>query len=410
MGQEMNKITRRATLGAIPGIALTRPGIIRAQTSSAPVRIGLLSDISGPYRQVGGPGSKLAAEMAVADFGGSVLGRPIEVWQGDDQNKADVAGALAREWIDDKGINVLADGAATSAGLAIQQIAREKKRIFLMSTPTSTVFIGKQCSPYGFQFSCDTYALAKGTGGELTRNGGESWFFITADYEFGASLQANTEEFVKAAGGKVLGSARAPLGTADFSSYLVQAKASGAKVIGLANAGTDLQNCIKQAAEFGIVKGGQRLATLLMIIQDVMSVGQDICHGLVLTNSFYWDLTPETRAWTARYAAKMDMPPNEYNAAAYASVTHWLKAVKATNTLDADAVAAKMREVPLDDFYNKAVRLQANGCVPHTMYTWEVKPASEAKHKWDIFKLVGSLPTPSAYPPPGLFGCPLVPA
>ena len=396
--------------GVLSAAAMARPAIIQAQTSSSPVRIGLLSDISGPYRQVGGLGSKLAAEMAVADFGGSVLGRPIEVLQGDDQNKADVAGALAREWIDDKGINVLADGAATSAGLAIQQIAREKQRIFLMSTPTATAFIGKQCSPYGFQFACDTYALAKGTGEQLTRHGGESWFFITADYEFGLSLQASTEQFVKAAGGKVLGSVRAPLGTADFSSYLIQAKASGARIIGFANAGTDLQNCIKQAAEFGIVQGGQRLATLLMIIQDVLSVGQDICQGLVLTNSFYWDQTPETREWTDRYVAKMQMPPNEYNAAAYASVTHWLKAVKATNTLDADAVAAKMRETPLDDFYNKGVRLQANGCVPHTMYTWEVKPTSAAKHKWDVFSLVGDLPTPSAYPPPGLFGCPLVPA
>ena len=406
----MSRTTRRLMLGALASTALARPALIRAQTSSEPIRIGLLSDVAGPYRDVGGPGSKVAVEMAVADFGGSVLGRPIEVLQADDQNKADVAGSIAREWIDDRGINVLADGAATSAALTIQQIAREKKRIFLMCTPTSTVFIGKQCSPYGFQFSCDTYALAKGTGGELARHGGTSWFFITADYEFGASLQANTEQFVKEAGGKVLGSVRAPLGTADFSSYLIQAKASGAKVIGLANAGTDLQNCIKQAAEFGIVKGGQRLATLLMIVQDVMSVGQDVCQGLVLTNSFYWDLSPETRAWTARYAAKMGKPPNEYNAAAYAAAAHWLKSVKAASTLDADTVAAKMRETPLDDFYNKNVRLQANGCVPHTMYTWEVKPSAEATHKWDIFKPVGILPTPSAYPPPGLFGCPLVPS
>ena len=269
-----------------------------------------------------------------------------------------MAGALAREWIDDKGVHLLADGAATSAGLAIQQVARDKKRIFVMSTPTATAFIGKQCSPYGFQFAADTYALAKGVGGALAKAGGDTWFFITADYEFGASLQASTEEFVKAAGGKVLGSTRAPLGTADFSSYLVQAKASGAKVIGLANAGTDLQNCIKQAAEFGITKSGVRLATLLMIINDVMSLGQEVCQGLVLTNSFYWDLSPESRAWTERYVAKMQAPPNEYNAGCYAGVTHWLKAVKAANTLDADAVAAKMRETPLNDFYNKNVRIQ----------------------------------------------------
>jgi len=404
------RITRRAALGALAVASLARPALIRAQSSSTPVKIGLLSDVAGPYRHVGGPGSRVTAEMAVADFGGSVLGRPIEVMQGDDQNKADVAGALAREWIDDKGVDLLADGAATSAGLAIQQVARDKKRIFVMSTPTATAFIGKQCSPYGFQFAADTYALAKGVGGALAKAGGDSWFFITADYEFGTSLQASTEEFVMAAGGKVLGSTRAPLGTADFSSYLVQAKASGAKVIGLANAGTDLQNCIKQAAEFGITKSGVRLATLLMIINDVMSLGQEVCQGLVLTNSFYWDLSPGTRAWTERYVAKMQAPPNEYNAGCYAGVTHWLKAVKAANTLDADAVAAKMRETPLNDFYNKDVRIQPNGCVPHTMYLWQIKEPAQSKQKYDLFTQLAVIPTPEAFPPPALFGCPLVPS
>ncbi|HET6182652.1 MAG TPA: ABC transporter substrate-binding protein [Acetobacteraceae bacterium] len=405
----MLAITRRAALGALAtAAALARPALIRAQSVSAPVKIGLLSDVGGPYRHVGGPGSKVATEMAVADFGGSLLGRPIEVMQADDQNKADVAGALARQWIDDQHVDVLADGAATSAGLAIQQIAREKKRIFLMSTPTATAFIGKQCSPYGFQFAADTYALAKGVGTALTKAGGDSWFFITADYEFGTSLQANTEEFVKAAGGKVLGAVRAPLGTADFSSYLVQAKASGAKVIGLANAGTDLQNCIKQAAEFGITKGGQRLATLLMVIGDVVSLGADTCQGLVLSDSFYWDMSPASRAWSARYIAKMQAPPTAFNAGCYAAVNHWLKAAQAAGTLDAGAVAEKMHAMPVDDFYNKGVRIMENGCVPHTMYLWQVKPASEATHQWDLYKLISTLPSPEAYPPPALFGCPLV--
>lgn len=406
----MNKLTRRGLLGTVAAAPLAKPGLIRAQTVSAPIRIGLLSDIGGAYKEVGGPGSKIAAEMAVQDFGGSVLARPLEVLQADDQNKADIASALAREWIDDRGVTVLADGAASSAGLAIQQVSHERKRIFLMSTPTATALIGKQCSPYGFQFAADTYALAKVVGGALSKAGGDTWFFITADYEFGYSLQKNTEQFVKEAGGKVLGSVNAPFGTADFSSYLLKAVASGAKVIGLANAGTDLQNCIKQAAEFGIVKNGQRLATLLMIVPDVLSLGQDVCQGLVLTNSFYWDQSPQARAWTERFAAKMGKPPTEYNAGAYAAVTHWLKAVKATGTLDADATAAKMRETPLDDFYNKNVRIMANGCVPHTMYLWQVKAASEAKHRWDVFDQVGSVPTPEAYPPAGLFGCPLSPA
>ncbi|MDQ2804710.1 MAG: ABC transporter substrate-binding protein [Pseudomonadota bacterium] len=404
----MTAITRRAALAAFAAAPLAKPGIIRAQSSSKSVKIGLLSDVGGPYRNVGGPGSRVTAEMAVGDFGGDVLGRPLEVMQGDDRNKPEIAGALARQWIDDQGVAVLADGGATSAGLTIQQIARDKKRIYLICTPTATAFIGKQCSPYGFQFSCDTYALAKGTGGALTAAGANTWFFITADYEFGYSLQRDTESFVKQAGGRVLGNVRAPLGTSDFSSYLIQARTSGAEVIGLANAGTDLQNCIKQGAEFGIVQGGQRLATLLMIIGDVVSLGQDICQGLVLTNSFYWDLTPQTRAWSDRYVAKMKAPPNEYNASMYAAVTHWLKAVKAANSLDADAVAAKMREIPLNDFYNANVRIQADGCVPHTMYVWQVKPASEAKHRWDVFKQVSTLPSPEAYPPPAQFGCPLV--
>ena len=403
-------ITRRVALGALAAAPLARPALLRAQTSSKPVKIGLLSDVAGPYAHVGGIGSRVTSEMAVADFGGSVLGRPIEVMQADDQNKGDIAGALAREWVDDKGVDLLADGAATSAGLAIQQVSRDKKRVFVMSTPTATAFIGKQCSPYGFQFAADTYALAKGVGGALAKAGGDTWFFITADYEFGASLKASTEEFVKAAGGKILGSTRAPLGTADFSSYLIQAQASGAKVIGLANAGTDLQNCIKQAAEFGITKGGARLATLLMIVNDVVSLGQNVCQGLVLTNSFYWDMSSETRAWTQRYLAKMQSPPNEYNAGCYAGVLHWLKAVKAANTLDADAVAAKMHETPLDDFYNKNVRIQANGCVPHTMYLWQVKAPSESKGKFDLFTQLATMPSPEAFPPPGLFGCPLVPA
>ena len=403
----MTSITRRAAVAAIGAIALARPGLARAQTSSGPIQVGLLSDVGGPYRDVGGPGSKVAAELAVEDVGGSVLGRPVQVLQIDDQNKADLASAQARKWIDD-GVAVLADGAGSSAGLAIQQITRERKRIFLMTTPTSTTFIGKQCSPYGFQFACNSYALAKGVGGELSRVGGDTWFFITVDYEMGISLQANTEEFIKAAGGRVLGSAKAPLGTTDFSAMLLQAKASGAKVIGLANAGADLQNCIKQAHEFGIVQGGQRLATLLMMISDVLALGQDTCEGLVLTNSFYWAQTPETEAWTARYVAKMGKPPTEYNAASYAAIYHWLKAVKAANTLDADEVAAKMRGMPVEDFYNKGVTIQANGCVPHAMYLWEVKRAAPGNKKWDVYKRLSTIPSPEAYPPPALFGCPLV--
>lgn len=404
----MTPLSRRAALGALAAAPLARPAIIRAQSSSQPVKIGLLSDMSGPYRDNGGPGTKVAAAMAVADFGNSVLGRPIQILQADDQDKPNVAASIARQWIDDNGVDVLADGSATSSGLAVQQISRDKKRIFLITDPAATDFIGKLCSPYGFQFVYDTYALAKGTGLGLTRAGGDTWFFITADYEFGYSLQRNTEAFVKQAGGKVLGAVRAPLGTSDFSSYLIQAKSSGAKVIGFANAGTDLQNCLKQAAEFGIAKGGQRMATLLMAITDVNSLGLPSCHGLVLTNSFYWDLTPQTRAWTTRFARQITHPPTMQQAGAYAAVLHYLKAVRAAGTLDADTVAAKFRATPVTDLYNSNVTIDADGCVRHKMYVWQVKAPAESKYKWDFFEPVSVMDGTDAFPPPTMFGCPLV--
>jgi branched-chain amino acid transport system substrate-binding protein len=404
----MKKLTRRAALGALAVVPLARPAILRAQSSSKPVRIGLLSDMSGPYREDGGPGDMVTARMAVEDFGGSVLGRSIEILQADDQNKPDIASAKAREWIDEMGVDALADGAASSAGLAIQQVSREKKRIYMAADPAAVAFIGKQCSPYSFQFVYDTYALAKGTGGELTKAGGDTWFFITVDYAFGYSLEESTTRFVKAAGGKVLGSVRVPLGTADFSAFLVQAKASGAKVIGLANAGTDLQNCIKQAAGFGIAQGGQRLATLLMAIADVDALGQDTCQGLVLTNSFYWDLNEKTRAWTKRFNQSIDKPPTMQRAGCYAAVLHYLKGVKAAGTLDADAVTAKMHAMPVNDFYNSDVRIDPNGCVRHTMYLWQVKSSKEAKHRWDFYKPIATIPGKDAFPDPASTGCSLV--
>ncbi len=403
----MTHPTRRTVLGAASAAVLARPAILRAQSPSTPIRIGLLSDMTGPYRSVGGPGHKVAVELAVADFGGSLLGRPIEVLQADDQNKPDVAAALARQWID-HGVNVLADGAATSAGLAIQEVAREKKVVYLATGPAASEISGKFCSPYGFHFWADTYAFAKGTGGALTRAGGDTWFFITADYQFGYSLQANTETFVKAAGGKVLGSVRAPLGTSDFSSYLVQARASGAKVVGFANAGADTQNCIKQAAEFGIVRGGQRLATLLMFVTDVAALGQDVCQGLVLTNSFYWDLTPQTRAWSRHFVARMGTPPTMLHAASYSSALHWMRAAKAADTLDGDAVAARMHAMPVSDFYHDNVPVELNGQVLDTIHVWEVKPPSESTHKWDFYKPIATIPGKDAFMPLAETGCPLV--
>ena len=397
-------ITRRVALGSATAAVLARPSLVRPQP--APVRVGLLSDVAGPYRNVGGAGGKIAVELAVEDFGGGLLGRPIEVVQADIQNKADLSSAKAREWID-TGFNLLVDGGATSSGLAVQEIARAKKTIFLGNGPSATEFSGRFCSPYGFHFWADTYALAKGTGGALTKAGGTTWFFITADYQFGYSLQANTEQFVRATGGQVLGSVRVPLGTIDFSSALLQAQASGAKVVGFANAGADLQNCIKQASEFGIVRGGQNLATLLMFVTDVLALGQDVCQGLVLTNSFYWDLTPQTRAWTSRFAKRMGMPPTMVQAANYSAALHWMRAVQAANSLDGDAVAAKMHEMPVNDCCHDNTPVQSNGQVLLPIYVWRVKSAAKATHKWDFYEPITTIAGKDAFTPIAETGCDL---
>jgi branched-chain amino acid transport system substrate-binding protein len=407
----MSRLTRRVVIGGLTAAPLAMPAIIRAQTNSKPVKIGLLSDMSGPYLDVGGPGNKVATELAIADFGGSVMGRPIQVLQADDQNKPDVSTSLARQWIDDEGVDVLADGAASSSGLAIQQVCREKKKIYLVTGPASSDFTGKQCSPYSIHFSYDTYALAHVTGNALTKAGGDSWFFITADYAFGYALERDTMDAVKAAGGKVLGAVRAPLATADFSSYLVQAQASGAKVIGLANAGTDTQNCIKQAAEFGLTKGGAKMATLLMQISDVNSLGQKVCEGLAYTDSFYWDMTDKTRAWSKRWSAKMNgMVPGLLHAGSYCAANHWLKAVKAAGSTDSDAVMAKMKATPVNDFYNDNVQVREDGRVMHVMYLWQVKPVAEAKYKYDFCTKLATISPADAWRPLAEGGCPLVKA
>ena len=395
-------IRRRRVLGAAAALALSGPSCGRSEPS--PIRIGVLSDVAGPYRNVGGIGGKIAVEMAVEDFGGNLLGRPIEVMQADIQNKPDLSSAKAREWIDE-GFSLLVDGGATSSGLAIQEVSRAKKVIYLGNGPSATDFTGKFCSPYSFHFWADTYSLSKGTAEVLTRAGGTSWFFITADYQFGYSLQDNAERFIKQAGGSIAGTVRVPLGTTDFSSAMLAAQASGAKVVAFANAGADLQNCIKQAAEFGIVRGGQKLATLLLFITDVVALGQNVCAGLVLTNSFYWDLSPETRAWSARFSQKIDMPPTMVQAANYSAALHWLVCAKAAGTLDGDVVGAKMRATPVTDFYNDHTPVQPNGQLQMPMHIWRIKPADRATHKWDFYEPIGSLSGAESFTPIAESGC-----
>lgn len=407
----MSGLTRRSLLGGAAAAPLAMPGIIKAQSSSKPIKIGLLSDMSGPYRDVGGPGNRYAAELAIQDFGGAVLGQPVQVVQADDQNKPDVASSIARRWVDEDGVVALLDGAGSSAGLAIQQVAKEKKRPYLATGPATSDLTGAQCSPFGIHFIYDTYALSHGTGDALTKAGGDTWFFITADYAFGYALERDTSTAVKAAGGKVLGSVRAPLGTADFSSYLIQAQSSGAKVIGFANAGTDLQNCIKQAAEFGLSQGGARIATLLMAINDVVSLGQKTCEGLVYTDSFYWDMNDGTRSFAKRWGEKFNgMVPGLLHAGNYCATNHWLKAVKETGTTDAEAVIAKMKATPVNDFYNKDVKIREDGRVMHQMYLWQVKKVTEAKSKYDLCRELAVIRPEDAWRPLSEGGCSFVKA
>jgi branched-chain amino acid transport system substrate-binding protein len=402
-------LSRRSVLAGLGVAPLAAPGRIRAQSTSKSVRIGLLSDMSGPYKDVGGPGNRVAVELAIADFGGSVLGRPIEVLQADMQNKPDLASSIARQWADE-GVAAFADGAASSSGLAVQQVARDKRLPYMITGPAASDFTGKQCSAFGVHFCYDTFALAHGTGTALAKAGGRSWFFITADYAFGYALERDTIEAVKQAGGTVLGAVRAPLGTADFSSYLVQAQASGAQVLGLANAGTDLQNCIKQASEFGIGKT-MKTATLLMQVADVHSLGQNVCAGLSYTDSFYWDLNDGTRSFSRRWGERMGgMVPGLLHAGSYAATNHWLKAVKAAGTTDAEPVVASMKATPVNDMYNKDVQIRADGRVMHQMYLWQVKPAAEAKSTYDYCRLLATIAPGEAWRSLADGGCPLIKA
>jgi branched-chain amino acid transport system substrate-binding protein len=406
----MSRIERRSILAGMAAMPLAAPTLLRAQAQARPVQIGLLSDMSGPFRDVGGPGNRVAAELAIQDFGGSPLGRPVTTRQADGQNRADVSAGLAREWIDNLGVDVLVDGAASSSGLAIQEVCREKKRIYLITGPATSDMTGSKCSPYGMHFGFDTYALAHGTGTALTKAGGDSWYFITSDYAFGHALERDTMAAVRGAGGKVLGAVRAPLNNADFSSFLIQARASGAKVIGFALAGTDLQNCIKQAAEFGLTRGGARIATLLVQVTDLVALGHKTCEGMVLTDSFYWDQSEPARAWSRRYMAKMTTPPGLQHAAVYTGVTHWLKAVKEVGSTDADAVAARMKATPVNDMYNADVRIREDGRTLHVMHLWEVKREAEAQYKYDFCKLLTDIPPDQAWRPLSEGGCPLVKA
>jgi branched-chain amino acid transport system substrate-binding protein len=369
------------------------------KVSDDAVKIGVLTDMTGDYSDLSGPGSLEAAKMAAEDFGGKVLGKPIVIVGADHQLKADVASTVARKWFDEDKVDAIVDLVSSSTALAVMPVAAEKKRITLLSGPGTTAITGDKCTPYNVHWTYNNWALANGTGREVVKNGGNTWYFLTADYVFGKSLEEDTANVVKAAGGKVLGAARHPSpGTTDFSSYLLQAQASGAKIIGLANAGADTINSIKQAKEFGITKK-QNLAGLLVFISDVNSLGLENAKGMYLTTAFYWDRDDDSRKWSKRFFERMKKEPTMVQAGVYSAVTHYLKAVQAAGTDDADAVMAKMREMPVNDFFAKNGRIGPDGLHRHDMYLVQVKTPEESKYPWDYYKIVKVIPAAEAFPP-----------
>jgi branched-chain amino acid transport system substrate-binding protein len=401
----MNKLGAIASALAL-GLALAAQA--QEKISDGVVKIGLIEDMSSLYADITGIGAVTAAKMAVEDFGGKVLGKPIEVISADHQNKPDIASATAREWFDTQHVDALMDVAASATALAAIEVAKTKNKIVFLNGPGAARITNEACTPVSIHYTYDNYALSHGTGGAIVKAGYDTWFFITADYAFGHDLEQNTAAVVKASDGQVLGSVRVPINTADFSSALLQAQSSKAKVVGLANAGGDTINSIKQAAEFGIVRGGQTMAGLLVFINDVNTLGLEAAQGMLLTNAFYWDRNDETRAWSQRYFQRMNKMPNMVQAGIYSATTHYLQTVQATGTDETTAVMEKMRATPINDFFVKNGKIREDGRMVHDMYLYEVKKPSESKRQWDYYKLVATIPTDQAFIPLSESKCSLV--
>jgi branched-chain amino acid transport system substrate-binding protein len=392
---------------AVAGLAaLGVVGLAQAQ-APGPLKIGVMDGFSGVYGDLTA-GEVEAMQMAIEDVGGKVLGRSVEILSADHQTKPDVGASIARKWYDVDGVKMITGLGTSSVALAVRKVSQEKGMIDINTGAASADLTGPACSETGAHWVYDTYALAHVTGSAMVKAGGESWYFLTADYAFGHALERDVTAVVLASGGKVLGGVRHPLSTQDFSSFLLQAQSSKAKVIGLANAGQDTINAIKQAGEFGIVKGGQKLAGLLVFATDVQSLTLPVAQGLVLTESFYWDLNDETRAWTKRYRAKKDRLPSMLTAGVYSSTLHYLKAVQAAGTDDAKAVMAKMRELPVNDVMTKNGKLRTDGRLVRDMYLFEVKSPAESKGKDDIYKLLATVPGDQAFRPLKDGKCPFV--
>ncbi len=372
------------------------------------VRIGFIEDMSGVYADITGMGAVTAAQMAVEEFGGEVLGKPVDVVFADHQNKPDIAAATARKWFDEERVDAILDVASSSPALAVLEVAKEKEKVLTLSSPGSIRITNDACGPYAVHWAYDTYSIAQSTGQSLVADGFDSWYFVTADYAFGHGLEKDTGDVVAARGGSVLGSTRLPVGTADFGSALLTAQSSGAKVVALANAGADTTNAIKQAAQFGISQSGQKIATLAAFINDVHGVGLAEAQGLMITEASYWDMNDETREWSKRFFDKVGAMPNMLQTGTYSSVLHYLKAVEAAGTDETEAVMAKMRELPIDDVFYKNGSIREDGRMMHDMYLFEVKTPEESQGEWDYYKLVATIGAEDAFQPLDKSTCPLV--
>jgi branched-chain amino acid transport system substrate-binding protein len=371
------------------------------------VRIAVLTDMSGPYSDVGGPGSVEAARMAVADFGGKVLGKSVEVVYGDHQNKADIASQTVRAWIDTQGVDMIVDANNSAVALAIAKIVTEKKRIFIAGGVGTTRLTNEECSPYVVQYIFDTYALANGTARAIVKNGGKSWFFVTVDYAFGHALEQDAANAVRAAGGNVVGQVRHPLNAADFAAFMLQAQASKAEVIGLANSGNDTINSIKSASEFGLTKS-QTLAGLLVFSTDIHSLGLGLTQGMLMTDGWYWDYDDDTRKLGRRFFEKMKKMPTMTQAGVYSAVLSYLKSVRAAGTDDADAVMSELKKLKINDSFAKNAYVREDGRMMHDMYLMQVKKPSESKYPWDYYNVKAVIPAEQAFQPLSLSRCPLV--
>lgn len=393
--------------GLLIGLIAATLSAAAARAQSGPIRLGVLTDMSSLYADNGGRGSVAAAQMAVEDFGGTLLGRKVEVIAADHQNKADIGSAITRRWIDQDGVEVVLDVPNSAVALAVQGITRDAKKIFLATGAATSRLTGDECSRTGIHWTYDTYALSQGTTRAISKLGAKSWFFLSADYSLGAQLESDSRAVIAATGGKVVGAVKHPINTPDFSSFLLQAQASNADVIALANAGGDFINAVKQVGEFGVTRK-QKLAGLIVFIADIESLGLQSAQGLLLSSAFYWDLNDQTREWSRRFIARHGKVPTMIHAGTYGAVAHYLKAVQQAGTLDGPTVAQAMRDLPVNDFMTRNGRIRADGRLVRDMYLFRVKSPEESKYRFDDYTLLATISGDEAFRPMEEGGCPLL--